>query len=117
MKSFITIFKREFKRIIKSKDLVIICFVAPFIYFFALTYIYDAKNPKNIKLSIVNKDNSVISSQYVLGTKESTHSFSFFGKILSVFQSKWGFLFLVVFPLFIAFLYEIYAIYREFKRK
>ena len=63
------------------------------------------------------KDNSVISSQYVLGTKESTHSFSFFGKILSVFQSKWGFLFLVVFPLFIAFLYEIYAIYREFKRK
>lgn len=61
MKSFITIFKREFKRIIKSKDLVIICFVAPFIYFFAITYIYDAKNPKNIKLSIVNKDNSAIS--------------------------------------------------------
>lgn len=61
MKSFITILKREFLRIIKSKDLVVICFLAPFIYFFALTYIYDVKNPKNIKLSIVNKDNTAIS--------------------------------------------------------
>jgi len=61
MKSFITILKREFKRIITSKDLVIICFLAPFVYFFAITYIYDAKNPKNIKLSIVNKDNTALS--------------------------------------------------------
>ena len=61
MKSFITILKREFKRIITSKDLVIICFLAPFVYFFAITYIYDAKNPKNIKLAIVDRDNSALS--------------------------------------------------------
>ena len=61
MKSFITILKREFLRIIKSKDLVIICFLAPFVYFFAITYIYDAKNPKNIKLAIIDRDNSALS--------------------------------------------------------
>ena len=61
MKCFITILKREFKRIITSKDLVIICFLAPFVYFFAITYIYDAKNPKNIKLAIVDRDNSALS--------------------------------------------------------
>lgn len=61
MKSFITIFKREFLRIIKSKDLIVICFLAPFVYFFAITYIYDVKNPKDIKISIVNKDNTSIS--------------------------------------------------------
>ena len=63
------------------------------------------------------KDNSLVSGQYILGTKESTSAHNFLGKIISVFQSKWGFLILEVFPLFIAFLYEIYAIYREFKKK
>ena len=59
------------------------------------------------------KDNSVVSSQYLLGTHDSTFSLNFFGKILSLFQSRWGFLLIVVLPLFLAFLYEIYAIYRE----
>ena len=63
------------------------------------------------------KDNSVVSSQYVLGTHDSTFSLNFFGKVFSVFQSKWGFLLIVVLPLFLAFLYEIYAIYRELKKK
>ena len=63
------------------------------------------------------KDNSVVSSQYLLGTHDSTFSLNFFGKILSLFQSRWGFLLIVVLPLFLAFLYEIYAIYREMKKK
>ena len=77
-----------------------------------------AKEKVNDKeTTFTTEDNKQVSSQFVLGTKESTHSYSLFGKIISVFQSKWGFLFLVVFPLFIAFLYEIYAIYKEFKKK
>ena len=63
------------------------------------------------------RDNSSVSSQYVLGTKESTSAHHFLGQILYVLQSKWGFLFLVVFPLFLAFIYEIYAIYKEIKKK
>ena len=63
----------------------------------------------------VLKDNSSVSSEYVLGTKESTSAHHFLGQLLYVLQSKWGFLFLVVFPLFLAFIYEIYAIYKEIK--
>ena len=63
------------------------------------------------------KDNSPVSGQYVLGTKKSTIETNFFGKILNVVQSRWGFLFIVVFPLFLALIYEVYAIYKEFKKK
>ncbi len=89
-----------------------------------IKYLEVARKEKETKdtetaFYIKDKDgaNSKISAQYILGTKESTHAYSFFGKIVSIFQSKWGFLFLVVFPLFVAFLYEIYAIYKEFKKK
>lgn len=63
------------------------------------------------------KDNTSVSSEYVLGTHESTTAFHFLGQLLYVLQSKWGFLFIVVFPLFLAFIYEIYAIYKEIKNK
>lgn len=63
------------------------------------------------------KDNSPVSGQYLLGTQKSTKEFHVFGKILNVVQSRWGFLFIVVFPLFLALIYEIYAIYKEFKKK
>ena len=63
------------------------------------------------------KDNVVISKDNVLGTKDSTTALNILGKILYVVQSKWGFLFIVVFPLFLAFIYEIYAIYMEIRRK
>ena len=69
------------------------------------------------EITFTMKDNTHVSSQYVLGTEKSTHALNGFGKILYVVQSKWGFLFIVVFPLFLAFIYEIYAIYKELKNK
>ena len=63
------------------------------------------------------KDNSPVSGQYVLGTEKSTTEAHTLGRILDVVQSRWGFLFIVVFPLFLALIYEIYAIYKEFKKK
>ena len=94
MKSFITIFKREFLRIIKSKDLIVICFLAPFVYFFAITYIYDVKNPKDIKLSIVNKDNTSISrnlTRMIDSTPElniSNYYTSAYAAYNAIFQNK-----------------------------
>ncbi len=67
--------------------------------------------------TFIVKDNNKVTSDVVLGTQESTKAMSTIGQILYVVQSRWGFLFIVVFPLFLAFLYEIYAIYREFKKK
>ena len=63
------------------------------------------------------KDNSPVSGQYVLGTQKSTTELHILGQVLNVVQSRWGFLFIVVFPLFLALIYEIYAIYKEFKKK
>ena len=63
------------------------------------------------------RDNTLVSSEYVLGSEKTATSLSLLGKILYILQSKWGFLLLVVFPLFLAFIYEIYAIVKEFKKK
>lgn len=61
MKNFITILLRETKRIFTSKDLIVICLLAPFIYAYGLSYIYHKQIPKDIKISIVDQDNSSVS--------------------------------------------------------
>jgi len=63
------------------------------------------------------KDNTRISSEYVLGTEKTTASLNMLGSFLYLVQSRWGFLFIVVFPLFLAFIYEAYTIYKEVKEK
>ena len=65
--------------------------------------------------TFITKENKVLSSQYVLGTEESTTNYVLLGSILNILQSKWGFLFFILFPLFLAFVYEIYAIIKEVK--
>lgn len=69
----------------------------------------------DIETTFTTKNNSVLSSEYVIGTEESTSNYVLLGSVLNVLQSKWGFLFIIVFPLFLAFIYEIYAIIREVK--
>ena len=56
-----------------------------------------------------------VSSQYVLGTQKNVTVIPIVGGILSVIESKWGFLFLIVFPSLIAFLYELTVVYSEVK--
>lgn len=62
------------------------------------------------------KDNSLYSNDYFIGVESSTKEYKIVGQILNVLQSKWGFLFIIVFPLFLAFIYEIYVIVNEFKK-
>ena len=57
MKGFKQVLSREFKRFFKSKDLILICIIAPFIYSFGITYIYHKQNPRDIKIALVNQDN------------------------------------------------------------
>lgn len=64
MNTFIKIFLRELKRIFTSKDLIVICLLAPFIYSYGLSYIYHKQIPKDIKMSIVDLDNSSLSRRY-----------------------------------------------------
>ena len=61
MNGFKQILIREIKRFIKSKDLIVICLIAPVVYSFGLTYIYYHQNPTDLKLAIIDKDNSYLS--------------------------------------------------------
>ncbi len=93
--------------------------------FFYDTYTNEKKIKFNevTKAEVVNenettytlKDNTRVSSQYVLGNEKTTSAFNILGSFLYIVQSRWGFLFIVVFPLFLAFIYEIYSIYKEVK--
>lgn len=64
MKTFKQVLLREFKRFFKSKDLILICIIAPFIYSFGITYIYHKQNPRDIKIALVDQDNSSVSRTY-----------------------------------------------------
>lgn len=55
-----------------------------------------------------------ISSDFFIGTTTYAKEYKGVGKVLSVLESKWGFLLLIVLPVLVAFIYEIYAIIREF---
>lgn len=57
----------------------------------------------------------MISNEYVLGPANTTTRIPVMGSVLNVLESKWGFLFLIVFPSLVAFLYEIYIVVLEIK--
>ena len=60
--------------------------------------------------------NYEISSDYVIGKASTTTVINNVGDILSFLESRWGFLLVIVFPISILFIYEIYVIIREIIR-
>ena len=53
------------------------------------------------------EDESRLSSKYIIGTVSDAKAFSVFGNILNVLESKWGYLLIIIFPIFLAFFYEM----------
>ena len=85
-------------------------------------FFYDTSNEKiEVKLATVTAAERVnesevtytlegerkISSSYVLGSANKAEVISKVGKVLGILQSKWGFLFLIVFPALILVINEI----------
>ena len=58
-----------------------------------------------------------ISSEYVIGPADSAIRIGGVGTVLGILESQWGFLFLIVLPSLIAFLYEIYVVVSEIRGK
>lgn len=56
-----------------------------------------------------------ISSEYVLGGEMGAESIPVVGTVLSVLESKWGFLFLIVLPALLAFFYQITVVVSDIK--
>lgn len=88
-------------------------------------------NDKDIKLGEVKQVNKYegVSSTFILdgnhqvieddviGSQENTKTYSKIGKVLSILESKWGFLFLIIFPSVLAFLHEIFQVVVELGNK
>lgn len=56
-----------------------------------------------------------LSSEYVIGPLNSCTVIPNVGTILGILESKWGFLFLIVFPSLLAFIYEIGVVVSDIK--
>jgi len=58
---------------------------------------------------------NLLSSEYMIGSAETATQFSKVGTILSIIESRWGFLLLIVLPSLMAFLYEVIEVVKELK--
>lgn len=63
----------------------------------------------------VIEGNYDLSSEYFIGKADTTTIYKGLGNILSVLESRYGFLFIVVLPILVLFIYEIYAIVKEIR--
>lgn len=77
----------------------------------------DFEKISKTETTLVFGDDRYISSEYVLGTVEGAKEYPVIGKILGVLESKWGYLIIVILPILFAFVYEIYAITVEIKKR
>ena len=66
--------------------------------------------------TIVLANDLTLSSENALGKKSKTTTYAFIGAIFSLLTSRWGYLFIIIFPMLIAFIYEIYAIIKEIRK-
>lgn len=56
-----------------------------------------------------------ISSEYVLGSADNVTKFAVLGTVLGILESKWGFLFIIVLPALLAFIYQIGVVISELR--
>ena len=52
-------------------------------------------------------DGQKVSGEYIIGKLDTTKAYHGLGTLLEVFTSRWGFMFLVIFPTLFAIIYEI----------
>lgn len=95
-------------------------------------FFYDTKSKENIinygkvnstykvnekETTYTMSNNFPLSSEYVIGKGETSKVFENWGLVLSVLASRWGFLFLIIFPVSILFIYQIYLFIVEIKKE
>lgn len=94
-------------------------------------FFYDIKSKENLisygKVSSTYKvnddettftmnDNYPLSSDYVIGKGDTSTVIGGLGLILSVLASRWGFLFLIIIPVAMLFVYQVYLFITEIKK-
>ena len=77
--------------------------------------VIGAERITETELTYTLEGNKRISSQYVLGPARTAETIEKVGGILGILESKWGFLFLIVLPSLIAFVYQISVVFTEIR--
>ena len=57
--------------------------------------------------------NDVVAHSKMIGLANEARIYHGWGLVLSIFESRWGFMFLVIFPTIFAIVYEVYSIIEE----
>ena len=63
--------------------------------------------------AVAFENGDIFSTQFIIGTADKIYNE--IGTYLSIIESKWGFLFIVLVPCLLIFIYEIYALIVEIK--
>jgi len=68
--------------------------------------------------TVIGEDNDdyYVSSENVIGKADTTKVINNVGSVLGLLESRWGFLFIIVLPISVLFIYEIYIIVKEIVR-
>ena len=72
---------------------------------------------EGISSTFILDGNHQIVEDDVIGSEDNVKVYHNLGKILSILESKWGFLFLIIFPSVLAFLHEIFQVVVELGNK
>lgn len=97
-------------------------------------FYYEANNNNNnigISLKSVKKideinaneymytldNDKVITKDFIIGALNDAKVYPFIGSVLLLLESKWGFLSIIILPVAICFILEIYTLIKEFKPK
>ncbi len=77
--------------------------------------ISEIKMITDSEATIIVEGDHPITSKFFIGKVETSNIYNDIGGILSVLESRWGYLFIIVFPILLLFIYEIYAFIMELK--
>ena len=77
--------------------------------------VVDKTNITRTETTFVMNGDYPISSEYFIGKAETSQVIHKLGTVLSVLESRFGFLFLIIFPILVLFIYEIFVVIKEIK--
>ncbi len=66
--------------------------------------------------SFIMSDSFLLTDQYLIGKEDATVVYAGVGSIIGLLASRWVFLFLVIVPILILFIYQLYLFFNELKK-
>ena len=65
---------------------------------------------------VIGADSVYVSKEYIIGNQDSVKIYPILGSIIKSLTSKWGYLLLIILPIFILFCLEAYLLIKELKK-